>query len=261
MRLSPSTSTKRVLWRIGSSSLTGDLSSTGSLKPSRERRWIACLSPVRNSQRPGAPNDSAYSWRTLGVSYSGSTENETKRAPRSRGSSFSRRAMRSDIRGQEAPQRVKMKSAIQGAPARSARRTVLPSRFVSVKSGTLPRTGGGSGRCSICQTAAPATASRAATRTPQSRPRRRLIRSLHTTPAHHPEVRGEGEEPESDQDRQRGHRPGDPLAQLRRRAVEGPAQGRHSIGQRIDPHQRREPDRSAREREDRSREQPEGDEE
>ena len=79
----------------------------------------------------------AYSRSTSGVSCSASTVNETVRMRAGSESLGRSSCIRAVSTGQASWQRVKMKSAIQGEPARSARATFDPSRSVSSKCGRV----------------------------------------------------------------------------------------------------------------------------
>ena len=88
--------------------------------------------PVRNHQRSlSASKRSAYARRTAGESWSGSTENDTKRKSAAPENFFCRWLMREVIMGQGPVQRVKMNPATQTRPRRSADPTSRPLRSVS----------------------------------------------------------------------------------------------------------------------------------
>src|SRR6266404_5417472 len=76
---------------------------------------ICCIEPVRKCHREkSAWNDSPYVLSAAGVSFSGSTVNETSCTPA--GVSFCTWAIWRVIIGQTLPQVVKMKSATHGLP-------------------------------------------------------------------------------------------------------------------------------------------------
>ena len=224
-------------------------SSIPSLKPSWRAGRSASSSPVRKSQRSGAWNDSAYSGALRGCRAPGRREKETKRTARSSGSSRFSRAIRAVIIGQEAGQRVKMKSAIQGLPCE-----VLEAYRAAVAVGEREV-----GRGSTAPAAAPRgpAARRRSAATPATRADHQeapeQAAAQRGGPAGHqstlpprvasrpPAKAGEAQAAVS---AERHRRPRQALP-ARARAVEHPAQGRHSIGQRISAHQRREPERRA----------------
>ena len=123
--------------------MSSGVASTAIRKPLRTSSQIAARSPVANSQRgrPASPRRSASTPRAVVLGIDGDRQRRTVELC---GIRFSSSFIRAVSRGQEAGQRVKMKSTIAGRPASAARSSAAPLRSMRENSGSSESTGSGS---------------------------------------------------------------------------------------------------------------------